>query len=114
MSEQESHFSKFQDLTYLDNLALFYVCNETPPATLALAFLHGDSKVVGSMLGVLDNKRREYVHQLMSSQKKVDFDKKESAVSGLLIIAENLVSRNLIEKRGKYYFGVKKEASNEG
>ncbi len=100
-----SHFSKFQDLTYLDNLALFYVCNETPPSTLALAFLHGDPKVVGSMLGVLDGKRREYVHSLMAVEKDADLEKKESAVSGLLIIAEGLLSRNLIEKRGNFYYG---------
>ena len=36
-SSEVIHFTKFQDLTYLDNLALFYVCNETPPVTLALA-----------------------------------------------------------------------------
>ena len=95
-----SHFLKFQDLTYLDNLALFYVCNET-----ALAFLHGDPKVVGSMLGVLDGKRREYVHSLMAVEKDADLEKKESAVSGLLIIAEGLLSRNLIEKRGNFYYG---------
>lgn len=103
-----SHFSKFQDLTYLDNLALFYLCNETPPTTLALAFLHGDPKVVGSLLGVLDGKRREYIHSLMVSGKEVDIQKKEDAVSGLLIIAENLISRNLIEKRGNFYYGTEK------
>ena len=101
-SSEVVHFTKFQDLTYLDNLALFYVCNETPPSTLALAFLHGDPKVVGSMLGILDGKRREYVHSLMASQKDVDL------VSGLLIIAEGLLSRNLIEKRGNFYYGTEK------
>ncbi|HMV44742.1 MAG TPA: FliG C-terminal domain-containing protein [Leptospiraceae bacterium] len=108
MAGENSHFSKFQDLSYLDNLALFYLCNETPPSTLALAFLHGDPKVVGSMLGVLDGKRREYVHSLMAQQKNVEVEKKESAVSGLLIIAENLISRNLIEKRGNFYYGTER------
>ncbi len=107
-NSDKSHFSKFQDLTYLDNLALFYLCNETPPTTLALAFLHGDPKVVGSLLGVLDGKRREYIHSLMVSGKEVDIQKKEDAVSGLLIIAENLISRNLIEKRGNFYYGTEK------
>lgn len=104
-----THFSKFQDLSYLDNLALFYLCNETPPSTLALAFLHGDPKVVGSMLGILDGKRREYVHSLMAQQKDAELEKKESAVSGLLIIAENLISRNLIEKRGNFYYGTERK-----
>ncbi|HMZ63063.1 MAG TPA: hypothetical protein PLF66_03135 [Leptospiraceae bacterium] len=108
MAGENSHFSKFHDLSYLDNLALFYLCNETPPSTLALAFLHGDPKVVGSMLGVLDGKRREYVHSLMAQQKNVEVEKKESAVSGLLIIAENLISRNLIEKRGNFYYGTER------
>lgn len=108
MSESVN-FSKFQDLSYLDNLALFYLCRETPPKTLALAFLHGDSKVVGSMLGVLDVKRRAYVHSLMAEQENTPLETKESAVSGLLLIADNLIMRNLIEKKGNYFFGVKKE-----
>ena len=44
----------------------------------------------------------------MASQKEVDLEKKESAVSGLLIIAEGLLSRNLIEKRGNFYYGTEK------
>ena len=50
----------------------------------------------------------EYVHSLMAQQKNVEVEKKESAVSGLLIIAENLISRNLIEKRGNFYYGTEK------
>lgn len=107
MSE-ELTLKKFTDLSYFDNLALYYLCNETPPHTLALAFIHGDQKVVGSILGVLDQKRREYVHSIMVQEKDADLEKKESATSGMLIIAENLLTRNLIEKKGQYYFGVKR------
>lgn len=99
----------FSDLTYFDNLALYYICNETPPKTLALVFLEGDSKVVGSMLGLLDPKRREYIHSLMASQKEAGEEERKSALSGMLIIAEGLLSRNLIEKKGRYYYGTKKE-----
>jgi len=102
---------KFDDLTYFDNLALFYLCNETPPPTLALAFLSGNDKVVGSMLGVLDPKRREYVHKLMGESANEDEDKKKSALHGILCIAENLIIRNLIEKKGKFFFGVQKPNS---
>jgi hypothetical protein len=41
----------------------------------------------------------------MAVEKDADLEKKESAVSGLLIIAEGLLSRNLIEKRGNFYYG---------
>lgn len=104
----ESGLSKFEDLTYFDDLALFYLCNETPPTTLALAFLEGEPKVIGSILGLLDGKRREYIHHLMSSQQSATPEDKASALSGMLIIAENLISRNLIEKKGRYYYGTKK------
>lgn len=103
-----SELEKFEDLTYFDNLALYYLCNETPPQTLALAFLIGNEKVVGSMLGTLSPKRREFVHQLMAKQKDISQEQKEQAVSGMLIIAENLIRRGLIQKQGHFYYGQKK------
>lgn len=102
--------TKFEDLSFCDNLALHYICNETPPKTLALAFLAGDPKVSGSILGLLDSKRREYVHALMASQKDISNEDKQSALSGMLIITENLILRGLIEKKGNYYYGVKKDS----
>lgn len=107
-AENENSLKKFEDLTYFDNLALYYLSSETPPETLALAFLKGDTKVTGSILGVMEPKRREYVHSLMAKENSSPEKKKESAVNGLLLIAENLISRGLIEKKGHYYFGVKK------
>jgi hypothetical protein len=104
-----SELQNFSVLSYFDNLALYYLSNETPPSTLALAFLHGDTKVTGSILGLLDAKRREYIHKLMSEQENESDENKQSAVTGMLIIAENLLTRNLIEKRGQFYYGVKKE-----
>lgn len=98
--KEELTVKSFEELSYFDNLALYYLCNETPPQTLALAFLIGDGKVCGSMLGVLEGKRREYIHQLMAEQKDAEISKKESAVQGLLIIAEGLITRKLIEKKG--------------
>lgn len=108
-----SELEKFEDLSYFDNLALYYLCNETPPQTLALAFLIGNEKVVGSMLGVLTPKRREYVHQLMAAQKDESQEKKEQAASGMLIIAENLLKRGLIQRKGRFYYGTQKEIKLE-
>ena len=94
----EGILTKFEDLSYFDNLALWYLANETPPGTLALAFLLGNEKVCGSLLGVLDVKRRKFVHELMSQEENAPLEKKISARDGLLIIAEGLLERNLIEK----------------
>ncbi|MDX1960942.1 MAG: hypothetical protein SFU98_20395 [Leptospiraceae bacterium] len=108
LSVDELTVKRFQDLTYFDNLALHYLCNETPPKTLALSFLAGDEKVVGSMLGVLDPKRREFVHKLMAEFSESDEASRKAALHGVLCIAENLLLRNLIEKKGKFFFGTQK------
>jgi len=105
MNNSEGVIKKFEELTYFDNLALLYVCRETPPHTLALVFLEGDPKITGSMLGVLDPKRREYIHSLMSQNKDIDPILREKARDGICLIAENLISRNLISKEGRFYFG---------
>lgn len=109
MSDSESALQKLEDISYFDNLALFYLCNETPPPTLALAFLVMNEKICGSMLGVLDLKRRKYVHELMAMQEGAPLEAKESAAKGLLIIADGLISRNLIVKKGQFYYGTRKE-----
>lgn len=96
---------KFGDLSFFDNLALVYLCRETPPPTLALVFLEADPKIAGSLLGVLDPKRREYIHRLMSESVGVEEEKKKAAVDGLLMIAENLIQKDLIIKQGNFYFG---------
>lgn len=105
---EPSTIKKFEDFTYFDNQALWYLCNETPPQTLALAFLGADEKVCGSILGVLDQSRRKYVHELMSQQKSATEEQKKSAAEGMFIIADGLITRNLIKKEGRYYFGAQK------
>ncbi|ABZ95693.1 hypothetical protein EHQ92_02985 [Leptospira biflexa] len=108
MSGSEQVLEKLSQLSYFDNLALYYLCNETPPQTLALAFLQMDEKIAGSMLGVLDLQRRKYVHELMALQKDSAEESKKAAAEGLLLIADGLISRNLISKQGQYFFGTKK------
>ncbi|GBF51439.1 hypothetical protein LPTSP4_29760 [Leptospira ryugenii] len=105
MSGSESHIEKIEQLSYFDNRALYYLCLETPPQTLALAFLELDSKISGSMLGVLDIKRRKYVHEMMALQKDAPKEAKQSAAEGLLIIADGLITRNLIQKKGQFFYG---------
>ncbi|WCL49406.1 hypothetical protein [Leptospira sp. GIMC2001] len=107
-NDPDKVIQKFGDFTYFDNVALWYLCNETPPQTLALAFLNAEEKVCGSMLGVLDAKRREYVHQLMAQQQGSSEESRQAAADGMLIIADGLITRNLIRKEGKYFFGTKK------
>ncbi|MCZ8236956.1 MAG: hypothetical protein O9346_00905 [Leptospiraceae bacterium] len=104
-SSSDLSFEKFEEFSFFDNLALYYLCNETPPQTLALAFLIAEKKVCGSMLGVLEPKRRKYVHELMSSQQDASMEKKKAAADGMLIIADGLLSRDLIQKKGNFYFG---------
>lgn len=109
MSSSEQYVTKLSQLSYFDNLALYYLCLETPPQTLALAFFQMDEKISGSMLGVLDVKRRKYIHELMTVQQKMSNEEKQAAAEGLLLIADGLISRNLISKQGSYFFGTKRE-----
>ncbi|WP_210414419.1 hypothetical protein [Leptospira wolffii] len=106
--KEELTLKSFEELSFFDNLALYYLCNETPPQTLALAFLIGDKKVCGSMLGVMEPKRRAFVHELMAKQNDIPEEKKKAAAQGLLIIAEGLITRNLIRKQGKFYYGTER------
>ncbi|EKJ87592.1 hypothetical protein CLV96_2396 [Leptospira meyeri] len=108
MSGSEQVLEKLSQLSYFDNLALYYLCIETPPQTLALAFMQMDEKIAGSMLGVLDVQKRKYVHELMSLQKDSPEDARKAAAEGLLLIADGLISRNLISKQGNYFFGTKR------
>jgi len=107
--DEELTLKSFEELSFFDNLALYYLCNETPPQTLALAFMVGDKKVCGSMLGVLEPKRRAFVHDLMTKQQDMPIEKKHAAAQGLLIIAEGLITRKLIRKQGKFYFGTERQ-----
>jgi hypothetical protein len=101
--------SHFQELSYFDNEAIFYLLRETPIDTLSLAFLKGDQKVIGSMLGILDSQQREKIHLLMVKNKNRPEKEIESAISGLLLIADGLIQKGLIEKKGRFYYGSTKE-----
>lgn len=98
---------KFEDLSFFDNLALHYLCRETPPPTLALVFLHADPKIAGAMLGVIEPKRRAYIHKLMGEVSNTEAGVAEKAKTGLLLIAENLIQKNLIHREGRFFYGKK-------
>lgn len=55
---------KPNDLLFFDNLALYYVLQNTPPRVLSRVFLTADSRLSGSLLGILSPKQRETVHFL--------------------------------------------------
>ena len=98
-----------QKLLFFDNLALFYLINETPPAVLARVCNSADSRLGGSMLGVMTPKQRETIHQLMGREKDDDREKDEQARLAVMIMAQDLIDRGHIEKRGLHFFGLPRE-----
>ena len=96
---------KPNDLLFFDNLALHYVLQNTPPRVLARVFLTADSRLSGSLLGILGKKQREMVHAMMLQEKDQDAEKNQKACEGLCLIAEGLVARGLIRKEGIHFFG---------
>jgi len=97
---------KPNDLLFFYNLALLYVLQNTPPRVLARVFLSADSRLSGSILGILSKKQRETVHALMVQENDQDVEKNREAGEGLCLIAEGLVARGLIRKQGQHFYGV--------
>jgi len=100
---------KISDLLFFDNLALYYVANETPPRVLARVFASSDPRLGGSLLGVLDPERRKILHALMAQESDGDEGKNSSAADALLIIAGGLLDRGHIERKGRFFYGLKAE-----
>ncbi|HMZ36813.1 MAG: hypothetical protein K1X70_08000 [Leptospirales bacterium] len=97
---------KPNDLLFFDNLALYYVLQNTPPRVLARVFLKADSRLSGSLLGILSPKQRETVHFMMTQENDDDAAKNLDAQNGLCLISEGLIARGLIKKQGAHFFGV--------
>ncbi len=97
---------KPNDLLFFDNLALYYVLQNTPPRVLSRVFLTADSRLSGSLLGILSPKQRETVHFMMTQENDGDEAKNTDARNGLCLIAEGLIARGLIKKEGRHFFGV--------
>lgn len=103
--EPFSIVKKPNDLLFFDNLALHYVLQNTPPRVLARVFLAADSRLSGSLLGILSKKQRETVHAMMAQENDQDGEKNQKACEGLCLIAEGLVARGLIRQQGRHFFG---------
>lgn len=93
------------DLLFFDNMALYYVMTETPQAVLARVFNSADGRLAGSFLGLLTPAQRQTMHALMASENDGDVEKNTSALQALLIVADGLRNRGLIEKKGVHFFG---------
>ncbi|MCB1189884.1 MAG: hypothetical protein H7A23_18410 [Leptospiraceae bacterium] len=98
--------TKFEDLSFFDNLALYHLGKEVPPNVIAQAMLKGEPKTSSAFLSSIDSSKREEIYRLMAQEKDSNEEQKDAAISGILLIAENLISKNVIVKKGKYYFGV--------
>lgn len=97
---------KHQNLLFFDNLALYYVTRDTPPAVVARVFNSSDARLGGSILGVLEPQQRKLVHECMSQENDGDERKNADAKGALAIVAEGLIQRGLIRKQGQHYYGV--------
>ena len=98
------------DVLFFDNLALHYLVNETPPPVLARVFVSADSRIGGCLLGVMAPKQRETIHALMADSKDGDQAKNRDAAQALMIIAEDIIKRGHIQKKGpRHFYGVPAE-----
>lgn len=102
-----------RDLLFFDNLALFYLVNDTPPAILARVFLRQDARIGGSLMGVMNQKQRTTVHGLMVRENDANEAKDGQALDALFITAQGLLERGHITMKGKNFYGVAREESDK-
>ncbi len=107
-SKQKLRKLELKDLLFFDNLALYYLIQETPLSVLARAFLVIDPKLAGSILGILSPKQRELLHFAMSKENDGDIKKHNEAKEGLVLIAQNLYEKGMIINKGNYFYGKEK------
>jgi len=82
--QKKYHKLEFKDLLFFDNLALYYLVQETPLNVLARAFLVMDPKLAGSILGILNVKQRELLHFAMTKENDREEEKKTKKPKMLL------------------------------
>tara|TARA_Y100001933_G_C18677115_1_gene429425 strand:+ start:235 stop:561 length:327 start_codon:yes stop_codon:yes gene_type:complete len=97
---------KVNQLLFFDNLALFYVLREIPPVVLARAFLTIDSRLSGSLLGLMDPEQRTMIHALMIKENDEDTEKNEQAAHSLIDMANELIKKGIIRQEGPHFRGV--------
>ena len=99
-------FEKVNQLLFFDNLALYYVLREIPPVVLARAFLTVDSRLSGSLLGLMDVEQRTVVHALMIKENDDDTAKNDQSARALMDMANELIKKGIIKKEGPHFRGV--------
>ena len=97
---------KVNQLLFFDNLALYYVMREIPPVVLARAFLTVDSRLSGSLLGIMDPEQRAMIHAMMIKENDEDAEKNEQATQSLLVMGNELIKKGIIRKEGPHFRGV--------
>ena len=97
---------KVNQLLFFDNLALYYVLREIPPVVLARAFLTVDSRLSGSLLGLMDVEQRTVVHALMIKENDDDTAKNDQSARALMDMAIELIKKGIIKKEGPHFRGV--------
>ncbi|MBU44059.1 MAG: hypothetical protein CMN76_12625 [Spirochaetaceae bacterium] len=97
---------KVNQLLFFDNLALYYVLREIPPVVLARAFLTVDSRLSGSLLGLMDVEQRTVVHALMIKENDDDTAKNDQSARALMDMANELIKKGIIKKEGPHFRGV--------
>jgi hypothetical protein len=93
------------DLLFFDNLALFYLLRDTPPAVLARVFLRADPRLSGALLGLMTAAQREAIHYLMAKENDGDEKTFADAHNALLLLAGDLIRKGLVVREGRYYYG---------
>lgn len=104
-----SPVQKVSDLLFFDNLALYYLLENTPTPVLARVFQNGNSRLAGAMLGILGPEQRKEMHGLMAQANDGDALRNQQAEEALLIIAADLLARGFVRKQGPHYFGTPRE-----
>ena len=101
---------KITDLLFFDNLALYYVTQNTPLEVLARVLRTADARLAGSILGILSVEERKRLHVLMAVlEQKSEPEKDKAAQDGILLIAGDQCKRGLIQKQGLHFYGLPNE-----
>ncbi|MFN3603842.1 MAG: hypothetical protein ACK4UJ_03905 [Leptonema sp. (in: bacteria)] len=107
MDTKNQNKIQIKDFLFFDNLAFYYLIQETPVALMAKALKSMDRKLANSILSILTDKQKEILSLAITLEKESS-ESGQKALEGLSIIAQNLYEKGLIYKKGHYFYGKKK------
>lgn len=113
MQNPATSIQKINDLLFFDNLGLFYLFERTPARVLARALNTVDSRLAGSLLGLMNAEQRLLIHQGMATENDGDTKKNKGAADSLLVLARELILRGFVRKEGLHFFGIPHEDALE-